>query len=87
MQALGVVRISKNQNFIEISFEKISEFKIMGLGRHLFASWMLPQKHLEHHIDIYTKGSKRVPQLNPHYAVTHKPRKADSRLMGLERLE
>ena len=33
MQALGLVRILKKQNFNEISFNKISECKKMGLGR------------------------------------------------------
>ena len=32
MQALGLVRISKKQNFIEISFDKFVECKKMGLG-------------------------------------------------------
>ena len=31
MQALGLVRISKIQNFVVISYEKISECKKMGL--------------------------------------------------------
>ena len=35
MQALGLVRISNKQNFVEISFKKISEGEIMGLGPHL----------------------------------------------------
>ena len=32
MQALGLVRISKKQSFVKISFKKISECKKMGLG-------------------------------------------------------
>ena len=40
MQALGLVRISKKQNFIEISFDKFLEFKKMGLSHreHVFYS-------------------------------------------------
>ena len=33
MQALGLVKIFKKQNLIEISFVKISKCKKMGLGR------------------------------------------------------
>ena len=33
MQALGLVRISRKQNFVKISFKKISECKKIGLGR------------------------------------------------------
>ena len=33
MQALGLVRISKKQNLIEISLKKMSEYKQMGLGQ------------------------------------------------------
>ena len=33
MYALGLVRISKKQYFVEISFKNISECKKMGLGR------------------------------------------------------
>ena len=37
MQALGLVRISQKQNFIEILLGKISQCKKMGLGRNVQA--------------------------------------------------
>ena len=36
MQALGLVRISKKQNFLEISATKFPECKKRGLGRILY---------------------------------------------------
>ena len=35
MQALGLVRISKKQDLVEISFEKISECRKLGLGQNI----------------------------------------------------
>ena len=34
MQALGLVRISGIQNFVEFSFKKVSECKKNGVGQH-----------------------------------------------------
>ena len=36
MQGLGLVRISKLQNLVEILYEKISVRKKMGLGRNIY---------------------------------------------------
>ena len=54
MQALGLVRMSKEQNVIEISFNKISECKKIGLGRVWGHSGSL--KAFEHHGMLEYRG-------------------------------
>ena len=40
MQALGLVTISKKQNFVDILLEKISECKKLGLGPNIYISYI-----------------------------------------------
>ena len=47
MQALSLVRISKKQNFVEISLTKNSECKIMGLDLIVLYVWFYDEEFIQ----------------------------------------
>ena len=76
MQALGLVRISKKQNFVEILFRKISERKKKGSGRNFYLDQVSnrtsplgimesrlgsPVKAFEYHSNMAPRGAMGTP--------------------------